>query len=569
MNSSATDFRPLVLLPWRACRCNAPQPESPRDWQVCCLAAGVAHQNWRLVEQAFFGCGLVCQRVEATGAAIDAALRSSSADTIWFHDPDLWLPVSDVCLQLSGRTSVLALKPYNCFYQTTRPETYQFWETGGVPSIDDRRPMGQAFGRFSFLIQRQLWLALGGVYHRFEGPEEVGTELGRRLIQAGLKPEGRLEFSGWTLHRSVSEEEREIRQQDKERVERPAEPLSEQARALAAGIRRQQQCGVSRAYVSPKLPCSLPGELWALTCYFNPSNYRSKPENFRAFRSGLAATGVPLCLVELAFDDQPFMFTSSDAEQLIQIRGGAICWQKERLLNLGLSALPAECDKVAWLDGDIIFENSNWAQETARLLESYAIVQPFRWSVRLLPGERWADYAQLPLGCGDNEAHYGVADGVSRHGLDSLSSYHLHGHTGYAWAGRRSILQKHGFYQYNPLGNADLNMACAMFSGCLNLKLERFSAASGRHLMAWAERFYGDVQGSVACADGAVFHLWHGSKENRLYEKRLTVLVDNDFQPEIDLRASSNGAFEWASDKPALQQWCKDYFIGRQEDAQI
>lgn len=558
----------LVVLPWRRCFCGAPQPTSPRHWLVCCSAAGIAYQNWTLVEQAFASCGLTCQRVEANGKAINEAVRSASFEKIWFHDPDLWLPVSDIVKQLSGRDTLLAIKPYRCFYQTTRPETYHFWETGGVPSIDGRRSMGQAFGRFSFIVQRELWLALGGVSQEFEGPEEVGTELGQRLVLTSLKPDERLEFSGWTLHRSVSDEERAVRQRDKDRVERPA-LLSESASEFAAGLRRQLQCGVSNAYVPTKLPCSLPGQLWALTCYFNPSNYRSKPENFRAFRAGLAANQVPLCLVELAFDNQPFVFTASDAELLIQIRGGAVCWQKERLLNVGLEALPAQCDKVAWLDGDILFENPNWAQETAQLLESYAIVQPFRWSVRLLPGETRAEYTQLPLGCGDNEAHYGVADGVARHGLESLNNYHLHGHTGYAWAGRRSILQKHGFYQYNPLGNADLNMACAMFSGCLNLKLERFSASSGRHLMAWAERFYGDVQGSVACAEGAVFHLWHGSKQNRLYEKRLTVLVENDFQPEDDLKVSSNGAFEWATDKPALHQWCKDYFVGRQEDAQM
>ncbi len=73
-----------------------------------------------------------------------------------------------------------------------------------------------------------------------------------------------------------------------------------------------------------------------VTSYFNPMRSRRRLANYRTFRSRL---NVPLFTVELAFDGQ-FELTSSDADHLIQLSGGDIMWQKERLLNIALEAVP-------------------------------------------------------------------------------------------------------------------------------------------------------------------------------------------------------------------------------------
>jgi hypothetical protein len=55
------------------------------------------------------------------------------------------------------------------------------------------------------------------------------------------------------------------------------------------------------------------------------------------FRANL---GAPLVTVELSFDGR-FELTDQDADVLIQLCGGALLWQKERLLNLALKAVPS------------------------------------------------------------------------------------------------------------------------------------------------------------------------------------------------------------------------------------
>lgn len=84
--------------------------------------------------------------------------------------------------------------------------------------------------------------------------------------------------------------------------------------------------------------------LWAITSYFNPIRYRRRLANFKRFRENLR---VPLVAVELAYGPE-FELQKGDAEILIQLRGGAVLWQKERLLNLAMQALPDHCQKVAW-----------------------------------------------------------------------------------------------------------------------------------------------------------------------------------------------------------------------------
>jgi hypothetical protein len=77
-------------------------------------------------------------------------------------------------------------------------------------------------------------------------------------------------------------------------------------------------------------------KLWAITYYFNPMRYESRRLNYRVFRRRL---GIPLLAVELSFDGISDL-GRDDADILVSLHGGDILWQKERLLNLALGALP-------------------------------------------------------------------------------------------------------------------------------------------------------------------------------------------------------------------------------------
>ncbi len=131
-------------------------------------------------------------------------------------------------------------------------------------------------------------------------------------------------------------------------------------------------------------------ELWAVTAYFNPVGYRRRRANYNLFRKHLR---LPLATVELAYGGE-FELGASDADILIRIRGQDVMWQKERLLNLAIEALPPSCSKVVWLDADLIFEEADWPERTARLLDRHPLVQPFSHAV--LTDADWRPGDALP-----------------------------------------------------------------------------------------------------------------------------------------------------------------------------
>jgi hypothetical protein len=136
----------------------------------------------------------------------------------------------------------------------------------------------------------------------------------------------------------------------------------------------------------PELPRKLKGNFWGIATFFNPCRYAIRLTNYKKFREANRKRGLKLICVELAFGASPYELLDDDAEIMVRRRTTSVLWQKERLLNCALKYLPEDCDKVAWLDADLLFLNDYWIKEMSDLLNSYAVVQPFAF-VRYLPKE--------------------------------------------------------------------------------------------------------------------------------------------------------------------------------------
>lgn len=134
------------------------------------------------------------------------------------------------------------------------------------------------------------------------------------------------------------------------------------------------------------------GSIWGITVFFNPGNFKNKIENYHRFSKSVKNQGLNLLAIELTFGGK-FELSEGDADLLVKIKGDKenILWQKERLLNVALRHLPKDCDKIVWLDCDIIFEKNDWVKETEQLLLKYVVVQPFSKGVRL--GKDVFDYS--------------------------------------------------------------------------------------------------------------------------------------------------------------------------------
>lgn len=301
---------------------------------------------------------------------------------------------------------------------------------------------------------------------------------------------------------------------------------------------------------------------WALTTFFNPAGYRNKRRNYRRFREGLRAQGARLLTVELAFGDTAFELAPGDADQLLQVRAASVLWQKERLLNLGLDHLPEACAYVAWIDCDVLFLNPRWLDDAIERLQAVPIVQLYEYAVRLPRGGYRGSVETLAFGRGEAQRHEGCAAQAARGATRDLAT--LMGHCGFAWAGRRAVLEQPRFYDRAIIGGGDLCMAAAFFGVPLDANLA--TDAMRRDYRRWAEAIGPAVGGQVGYVPGGVLHLWHGHRMHRFYASRARILRRFAFDPNADLVLNPNGCWEWASEKSRLHQVVREYFQIRNEE---
>jgi hypothetical protein len=154
---------------------------------------------------------------------------------------------------------------------------------------------------------------------------------------------------------------------------------------------QEPQGAPKRIEVDATLPTGLyeaADDLGIVTAYFNPAGYRTRRVNHDLFAQRILASGLRLLTIECALGEAAFELPESP--NVLRVRARTVLWHKERLLNLGIARLPPECTKVAWLDGDLLFDNPAWAVETSRLLDDHAVVQPFVCPLRMLEGGRRA-----------------------------------------------------------------------------------------------------------------------------------------------------------------------------------
>jgi len=319
---------------------------------------------------------------------------------------------------------------------------------------------------------------------------------------------------------------------------------------------------------APQSPVKLAGTFWGITNFFNPAGYANKYENYRIFRDNSKLQGLNLITVELAFDNEPFILRKNiDAEILIQLRGAKernLMWQGERLFNVGLGHLPDSCDKLCWVDCDIIFKNDSWIKEASQLLEKYVVLQPFEQSARL-PKSIYdlndKEFGQLEIGNEDNQRCPGYVYKTVK-GLKGFNT------TGFVWAARKAFICKHLLYEYMLFGGGDSIMARSFMNGKLpELPIRSFSTEAMRADQdIYAFGVYEDTRGSVYYASGTVFHLWHGDEAEKLKFFRHKILQLFNFSPTSDIRIGSNGLLEWSSDKPELHQAVGEYYQIRNEE---
>jgi hypothetical protein len=272
-----------------------------------------------------------------------------------------------------------------------------------------------------------------------------------------------------------------------------------------------------------------------------------------------------------------------DADILIRVNGGDLMWQKERLINIGLTHLPGDCDYVGWVDCDILFQDPLWQQKAIALLGNHQVIQLYGTVEYLKAGS--------PVDAGFHSSvqrssmlhTWQSADDPSRHLRDDLQTWEQitadadynpkssDSSAGFAWAAQRSWLDAMGgLPDRTVMGSGDRHCAYALL-GCWNefaaymqrCGLDRYCS---EHSRQWAENAQATAP-RLGSLDQSILHLHHGDLIHRSYMQRQFDLLRTGFLPDQHLELDAGGAWRFNDAAPtAIREVMARYFASRRED---
>jgi hypothetical protein len=241
--------------------------------------------------------------------------------------------------------------------------------------------------------------------------------------------------------------------------------------------------------------------------------------------------------MELIFDNR-----QPEIPDAFHVKGVSHMFHKERLYRLLEKKIPSRFTKLAFLDADILFNDVSWYSDTSKLLDTYDVVQPFEKA-------HWMDltYTKTEL---------------SRESVVKMkeSEYNPKYHPGFAWCMRRDWYNKIGFFDYAVSGSGDTLSS----AGWLKKTFPTNFKSCPTTLIFAYKTFQDKPSPRITFLKGMeVFHLYHGTRENRQYTSRHE-LLNTDIPINKLIKINSDGIYEWVDSM--MNPKFLDYFKNRIDD---
>ena len=266
--------------------------------------------------------------------------------------------------------------------------------------------------------------------------------------------------------------------------------------------------------------------------YFNPAGTKRMLMNYLYTIEKMKLARIPFYTLELVYNTPEI----SDA---FHVYGRSALFHKERLCRLIEKRVPFWYSKLVFLDADIIFENPNWYSETSDLLQDYDVVQPFSECKWLDITYKEADQHRISVAYMDRSGPY-------------ESRFH---HPGFGWGFKRSWYRKIGFFEYGITGSGDTLSAAAWLGTPFGAKYLKDALKP-----AYAQ-YLKEPKPKLSCTLGTVYHLWHGTKQNRKYVERHAIL-----DGILDIRSVLKDQEVFELKNKELETKMIDYFISRDDE---
>lgn len=286
--------------------------------------------------------------------------------------------------------------------------------------------------------------------------------------------------------------------------------------------------------VPPPRPPTLSYDMAVGIVLFNFTQSARVQSNYFTMRHHLDKLSLPVFTLELVLNGQQPQIPGA-----VVLQTSSWLFHKERLCRLLEARIPSKYNKLCFMDADIIFSDPSWYQKTSTKLNTHQIVQPFSTA-------KWYNYKGTGFELEKPGAAYAGPSDYS--------------HPGFSWAFQRSWYKMYGFYDYAITGAGDSLSVAAWYRHMLGWEICTLSTYQD-HLARMSTSRH-----TVGYIDGIVHHLWHGTRENRHYISRHSILEKITNLKSI-LSINKDGVYE-LTDK-TINEKMKAYFMSRDDDGDI
>jgi hypothetical protein len=295
--------------------------------------------------------------------------------------------------------------------------------------------------------------------------------------------------------------------------------------------------------------------------YWNHYKRKSLLNNFYICHNNLSKYNAVIIPIEISTNgsfDLPFPGT-------IKFQTDQLLWQKERVINYVCQKLTDDIKYVSFIDGDILFSEEDWIEQTKQKLDNKEnlFIQPFS-SVHYLPRNHTKYNGFYTFKHDSISRQVVVSGGKEGYKKTLFSEDFVYGNPGIAWITKKETLLNNPLYDKCIVGGGDTINIIKW------LDLEETKSIPFIKYKKFKNNFIDDLLTlpknniDIDYIDQPVFHLNHGNKINRQYASRFDLLDNNNFSLQKDL-AIEQGIYRYVGNSNLLKDINK-FFNDRNED---
>lgn len=288
----------------------------------------------------------------------------------------------------------------------------------------------------------------------------------------------------------------------------------------------------------------------AVSCFFNPQRSKRRLDCYSLFASQFPAVGMDLFTIEGVTDTNQL---SGKNVRHIQY-GNTFIFAKENLLNILINSLPSKYEYIMWIDADVLIYSEDFTTKILEALRTKHIIQPCKLLTYL--GKDNTLQRIFPSITYLNEANHSCM-GILNKAFPGL-----------AWAARRELLSiSRGLYDKAIAGGGDCAWSKIIYNDTNNENVKNWSEKMKKDVNDTTKSLHCKLHPAIGYVDTVMYHLYHGERHNRQYSKRHEILKKVNYDPQLHVSYSSNGAISFTIHAPEIMiQRLTEYIFSRRED---